>query len=154
MPCESKQIIAESKLKVNIKLKLTHKIPSLPIPGIIRSLKHLWLISPIHLPFLSFLDIERMSIDLEGTLSGLLYIYRTASITTSLWSQMAACGWSNRLSKWESFRIIKYLRNIIMKAVEICDNLRPRDLTRLASEALVTHSVVPYLSKSFIVWIV
>lgn len=114
---------------------------------ILRSLDHLWRISPLQLPFLTFLDIERMSIDLEGTLSGILYIYRTASVTTALSSQMTSCGWPN--SGWESFRVIKYLRCITIKAADICDDIRPRELTAFASELVVSHCVVPYLSMFF-----
>ncbi|KIJ39929.1 hypothetical protein M422DRAFT_68730 [Sphaerobolus stellatus SS14] len=120
-----------------------------PIQGLLRSLKHLWLISPIHLPTLTFLDIEHLSIDLEGSLSGILYVYRTASITIALWSQMSACGWTNTLDKWESFRTIKYLRNIILRAARLCDEIRPRQLTELASELIITHCVVPYLTCSY-----
>ncbi|KAF8525031.1 hypothetical protein BU17DRAFT_62762 [Hysterangium stoloniferum] len=135
-------------LSTALKIRLNSR-GNLPMDFILKSLDHLWRLSPIHAPSLSMLDIEIMSMELDGTLHGILYIYRSAAICTAMWRQMSTSGWANRLSKRESCWVIRRLRSMTIKAAILCDEIRPRELTTLVSEVVIMHCVTPYLKCAY-----
>ncbi|KAF8577756.1 hypothetical protein K439DRAFT_532038 [Ramaria rubella] len=128
---------------------------NLPVKRILQDLKLLWSLSPINIPFLPRLRLERLlgqllsDLQVDNTGGGLLYIYRAAAGSTVIWHQVSTLGWEHRTSKQESFRIIKLMLNLTIKAGRRCEELRPRALTAHVSELIITHCVTPYLTCSY-----